>query len=427
MPTPLQQEEHLRLTTFLRELTQGKWTWSELQPKLEYVLADKKSRAAFSRLLSKPHGWLADNPSSYTFRFEGQMGPDPEGKKDKILMRVRPLDDDPSVKDIVIVFDLVLGETQDGATYLFIDPEAAHLRRWLIEAQPTLQSISSEPSAPASAPVESNDWIEMVNRLRNFSLKGIRQLLVPAFQGDENASAEVVLAIRARIRNRQELAVIDTHAPLFHLSVTGVYPAGATTNGHAKTLNIRYQSQVPEVDLKHPMFEASLLLEHGPVGDALYLKPNSMMVVSEIVYMPDAELTREARASALTRQVLESAARPAPAFARKLEMTVEAASWPELEPFMTALASYFPGVEARIQRMWEEMAKLLNSSSPVETMTLDLKGEISPDIQKTYLMIELRYTGGSFVYDETTEGEFDTTLRYAWEAHKDAGARTATL
>jgi hypothetical protein len=427
MPTPIQQEEHLRLTTFLRELTQGKWTWSELQPKLERVLADKKSLAAFNRLLSKPHGWLAENPSSYTFRFEGQMGPDPEGKKDKILMRVRPLDDDPSVKDIVIVFDLVLAETEGGATYLFIDPEAAHLRRWLIEAQPTLQAIPPDSSVPALVPTDPNYWIDMVNRLRTFSLKGIRQLLVPAFQGDENEAAEVVLAIRARIKSKQDLAIIDTHAPLFHLSVTGVYPAGATTNGHAKTLNIRYQSHVPGANYKHPWFEATLMLEHGPGDDALYLKPGSMMVISEIEHVPAADMTREARASALTRQVLESAARPVPAYARKLEMSVEAASWSELEPFMTGLAIYFPGVESRIQRMWEEMAKLLNSTSPVETMTLNLKGEISPDILKTYLMIELRYAGGSFVYDETTEGEFDTTLRYAWEAHKETGARAATL
>jgi hypothetical protein len=29
------------------------------------------------------------------------------------------------------------------------------------------------------------------------------------------------------------------------------------------------------------------------------------------------------------------------------------------------------------------------------------------------------------VYDETTEGEFDTTLRYAWQAHKEV--RTTAL
>jgi hypothetical protein len=429
MPTPEQQQEHLRLTTFLRELTQGKWTWSELQPKLERVLADKKSRAAFNRLLSKPHGWLAENPSSYTFKFEGQMGPDPEGKKDKILLRVRPLDDDPSVKDIVIVFDLVIGVGEDDATYLFIDPEAAHLRRWLIETQPTVQAVLPEASSvPALRANVSSNWIEMVERLRNFSLKGIRQLLVPAFQDDEHESAEVVLAIRARIRNKLELAIIDTHAPLFLLAVTGVYPAGTTSNGHAKTLNISYQSQVPDVDPKNPKFEATLLLEHGEADDALYVKPGSMMVISDIEYLPESAMTGEARASALTRQVLASVARPVPAFARKLEMTVEATRWSELEPFMPGLISYFPGVESRIHQMWTEMAKLLNSpTADYESLTLFVKGEISPDVTKTYLMIELRYTGGAFVFDETTEGEFDTTLRYAWEAHKETGARTTTL
>lgn len=426
MPTPEQQQEHLRLTTFLRELTQGKMTWSELKPKLNHVLADNKSQAAFTRLLSKPHGWLAESPSSYTFKFEGQMGPDPEGKKDKILMRIRPIDDDPSIKDIVIVFDLVVGQVEDGASYLFIDPNAAHLRRWLIEAQPTVQAVQSAHStAPALATSQSSNWIEMVDRLRNFSLHGIRQLLVPAFQGDDHESAEVVLAIRARIKDKQELAIIDTHAPLFLLSVTGVYPAGATTNGHAKTLNISYQSQVPEVDPRNPKFEATLLLEHGQADDSLYVKPGSMMVVSNIEYLSDAQMTGEARASALTRQVLESISRPAPAITRKVEMEFEATSWDEVQPFMAGLASYFPGVELRIRRMWEEMAKLLNMPSAVEAMTLKVTGQMSPDVRKTFLMIELRYTGGSFVYDETTEGEFDTTLRYAWEAHKEM--RTAAL
>jgi hypothetical protein len=122
---------------------------------------------------------------------------------------------------------------------------------------------------------------------------------------------------------------------------------------------------------------------------------------------------------------LESVSRPAPAITRKLEMEFEATCWDEVEPFMSGLTSYFPGVDMRIRRMWEEMAKLLNMPSTVEVMTLKVTGQMSPDVRKTYLMIELRYTGGSFVYDETTEGEFDTTLRYAWQAHKEV--RTTAL
>jgi hypothetical protein len=59
-------------------------------------------------------------------------------------MRVRLVEDDLSAPDIVIVFGLIVAPTEDGTTYLFINPETAQLRPWITTP------VSMEPLARSS-------------------------------------------------------------------------------------------------------------------------------------------------------------------------------------------------------------------------------------------------------------------------------------
>jgi hypothetical protein len=393
-------------------------TWGELKPKLVHVLADKKSNATFMRLLTKAHGWLKSSPSNYTFRFEGQTGSDPTGKQDTVLMRVRLVEDDLSAPDIVIVFGLIVAPTEDGTTYLFINPETAQLRPWIttpVSIEPLARSSITpfRDEQPVTPVIDS--WIEMVEKWKTFSLKGLEQLLLPAFDDDEGRVSAFVGSIKEKIQHPQDIAVVESHAPRFRLDLHGL-AFGSLPNGRANTLNITYTSWLPEANPKKCKLVLSVMLERPEVGDGeMSIVPGSMMVLSEIEYLPKVAVV--GLQGALHDPTASEPAAPRDNVQRKFEMSLEVYEWSEVQGLAGYLSRFIANAEAELRLVWDKLTHLtghLHAGSGTAKMTLHVFGEVAHESSKSFMQVELKYTDEACACGSATPATLDVALRHAW-------------
>ncbi|WP_144106777.1 hypothetical protein [Paraburkholderia sp. BCC1886] len=130
-------------------------------------------------------------------------------------------------------------------------------------------------------------WIETAQALTTFSLKGIGNLVVPAFRGSYEKAGEFEQAIRSQIRDPQELRVIDTHTPLFTVSFTGLERIPNLPNGRSCTINIRFRSQIIAVDPNHDVLTASAMLEKPDQQESVFIVENSLLFHTELHYVSD--------------------------------------------------------------------------------------------------------------------------------------------